>query len=334
MFAGQFVPVKIVTKGEQWGDWKKKYPPIGSGIPYLYVIRADGTSLYAKSGAPQGDDLPKMLFTTLEQSGRILSANELEMIQAAVGEAEKHIANEQPLMAAKSISRIKKIGYLGELGSFAKSSIRADEIVKELTDAALGRLQKATEQISSTSVAFEDILEIVSIKTAHADFPSLKKEIRSASKGIQANASAKSQVKPAELLFRARQSAISQKRSDIRRAERSYASVIEKFADSPAAQIAREELRRLNPDSQALKPAASESASDETRPADKADGDDEQRAVLRTWKSKDGKFSVVAKLVERTDGSVKLERENGKQLDVPLERLSEQDHKFLRKIKQ
>jgi len=134
-----------------------------------------------------------------------------------------------------------------------------------------------------------------------------------------------------------RQSVTSEKRSDLKRAERSYASVIEKFADSPAAEIAREELRQLNPDSPALNPTSDETASSETEQVEEAKKtdmeDSEQLQTLRTWKSKDGKFSVVAKLVERTDDSVKLERENGKQLDVPLERLSEQDREFLGKYK-
>ena len=335
MFAGQFVPVKIVTSGKEWGTWKQKYPPIGSGIPYLYVIRADGTSLYAKSGAPKGDDLPKMLFATLEQSGLILSPGESEMIQMAVAKAEKFLETEQPLMAAKEISRLKKIGRLGELGSFAKPSMRADEIVKQLSDSVLEKIQKASERISSSSIRFEDVLEIVSIKNVCSDFPALKKQIKTASRELQKNATAKPQIKPAELLLRARQNAASTKRSDLKRAERSYVSIIEKFTDSPAAEIARAELHKLNPDAPALSAKLEDTESDKQNKQNGQNPDQSGKSAagneLRTWNSEDGKFSVVAKLIEYTADSVKLERENGKQFDVPLDKLSKQDRDYIRK---
>lgn len=53
-------------------------------------------------------------------------------------------------------------------------------------------------------------------------------------------------------------------------------------------------------------------------------------AQQRTWKDTSGKFSVQAELVEVTDESVVLKRtDNGKQISVPLGRLSQADREFL-----
>lgn len=51
-------------------------------------------------------------------------------------------------------------------------------------------------------------------------------------------------------------------------------------------------------------------------------------ASARKWTSQDGKFSIDAELIEATDTEVKLLRKNGKEITVPLDRLSEADQEF------
>jgi len=49
----------------------------------------------------------------------------------------------------------------------------------------------------------------------------------------------------------------------------------------------------------------------------------------RTWKTIDGKFSVDAEFVSFSDGNVKLKKNDGSEIDVPLARLCFADHGFL-----
>ena len=51
--------------------------------------------------------------------------------------------------------------------------------------------------------------------------------------------------------------------------------------------------------------------------------------VERVWTDESGKFSVRAELVEVRGDKVILRRQNGKQITMPLAKLSEKDHKFL-----
>ena len=55
-------------------------------------------------------------------------------------------------------------------------------------------------------------------------------------------------------------------------------------------------------------------------------------AKLRTWTSADGRFHVEAELVKMVAGVVHLKRkDNGQVIQVPVDKLSEEDQKFLRK---
>lgn len=53
----------------------------------------------------------------------------------------------------------------------------------------------------------------------------------------------------------------------------------------------------------------------------------------RTWTSKNGKFKIDAKLVSADATTVKLRKPDGKELSVPIEKLSESDRDFLRSLK-
>ena len=52
----------------------------------------------------------------------------------------------------------------------------------------------------------------------------------------------------------------------------------------------------------------------------------------RKWTSSDGKFSVEAELVEAKDGNVRLKRQDGKVITVPVSKLSKADREYLSSI--
>lgn len=53
---------------------------------------------------------------------------------------------------------------------------------------------------------------------------------------------------------------------------------------------------------------------------------------VRVWTDSSGKFTIKARLVENKNGTVVLENENGKQVKVPLQRLSAVDQKYLKEL--
>ncbi|MEZ6070497.1 MAG: SHD1 domain-containing protein [Pirellulales bacterium] len=76
-------------------------------------------------------------------------------------------------------------------------------------------------------------------------------------------------------------------------------------------------------------------AEDLRRPAAAADNpfaSDEEKAKLaemRTWQDSTGRFKVTAKLLRVEDEAVVLEREDGREVTVPLNKLSDTDRRFL-----
>ena len=49
------------------------------------------------------------------------------------------------------------------------------------------------------------------------------------------------------------------------------------------------------------------------------------------WTSRNGKFSVKAKLVKVENGTVTLETPKGKKIEVHIEKLSDEDQEFIEK---
>ena len=54
-----------------------------------------------------------------------------------------------------------------------------------------------------------------------------------------------------------------------------------------------------------------------------------ESAVVRTWKDKTGRFSILAELVESDGTKVKLKKEDGQVIEVAIDRLSDPDRQYL-----
>lgn len=154
-FKGQFVPLKLTTDGNpQWSGWVRQYPHEGRGIPILYVVRADGEKLYAQSGALEGADLPRMLLATLQQSGRTFNDAETLLLDASVTEAKAALEAENHAAAARSLSRLAKLGAVGDLKSFSALAIEADTIAKQLVETGQASIDEAKGKLDDPQRAF------------------------------------------------------------------------------------------------------------------------------------------------------------------------------------
>src|SRR5262245_55424648 len=57
-----------------------------------------------------------------------------------------------------------------------------------------------------------------------------------------------------------------------------------------------------------------------------------QAGAPRLWKDASGKFQVRASLVEQSAANVKLRTDDGREINVPLERLSQADKDYLQSL--
>ena len=314
---GQFVPLKVVSTGDEWQKWARKFKKEGSSIPIIYVVRADGEQLYGKSGALSGDALPQMLASVSQQSGRVFSESESLLLEECNEAAENALAEDVFLEAAAALAPVSKLGTLGDLQSYAEPAIKSDELASKVLEQSRSALKEVEEKLDDPATVFDAVVELTKIREFGSAFVEIKQASNVLLKNVSRDKVQRELLKPAKALVKARKDAQLPKASDKKRAERAYGLILKKFGDTPAASIAREELRGINPDSEFLNVEA-----ESTMAAAEAGGQsgyDQEK--VRTWSDSTGKFSVDAKLIEATDEFVRLKREKGKELKGPLSKL-------------
>ena len=116
----------------------------------LFVVRADGETLYGKSGSLPGDQLPTMLARALSHSGQILGDREMKLVATASQKFNDLKAKGDIEGAIKAVAKLKKLGTPGQIKSYATAVVELNEGVNELingTIADLAKIQSDLEDI-------------------------------------------------------------------------------------------------------------------------------------------------------------------------------------------
>ena len=169
----QFVPIKLDVSSPEYAQWRRDHTPDGNGIPQLFIVRADGETLYGRSGSLRGPDLPNMLIAALQNSGRILSAREAQSLVEAADKftQEKNKGNYES--AIKAISRVRKIGEPGQIRSYSEPALRVNRLVIETADEVRNQLKKLANQIETDQpdIKLKAMLDYLKLRE---DFGALK----------------------------------------------------------------------------------------------------------------------------------------------------------------
>ncbi len=304
----QFVPLKVETDGENWGEWASKYRHEGNGIPILFVVRADGEMLYGKSGSKTGNELPVFLAEHLKTSGRIFTDEQLAAIKAAVEESNKALAAGDAWTAVKRIEGLKKLGTPGKFGSYAAAAQEADALYAQLVEQGRAALVAAQEQLAGND-KFAGVLAVFTANRVFGNLVELKKDLVTAEREIGKDQSLKEIVKQAEALDRALAQAGN--KTTRKNAPAAFELVMTRFPGTPAAELAKTKLAELGVE----KPAADAAIA--------------TASGVRTWSDTTGKFRIEAELVKVEDGKVELKRKDGQNVTVPLDKLSKDDQDYL-----
>lgn len=260
----QFVPLKVDTDGANWGQWARKYAPEGNGIPIIYVIRADGQKMYGKSGAMNGDVLPKFMTLTLTQAGRIFNEKEFALLEKTVEAAKKSLDAGDTAAAVKSVAMLGKLGPLGNIGSHAKAAVEADALVKKLTEQGKAKLEESRQKISAGSPPFEAVVSLVETHRVYLPLPELKSDLTAAMRELNKDAALREASEQAQALERAM--ALLETPSAKSRATGALKQIVAKWPDAPVAKLAQEQLAKVEPAAVAGEPAKT----NKTKPSDGA----------------------------------------------------------------
>jgi hypothetical protein len=311
VFAGQFVPLKLVTANNQdWGQWSRKYKYEGKGIPIIYVVRPDGKQLYGRSGSLEGEALLALLTFSVQDAGKILTEAEVTLLRQVVAAAES--AEGQAAMAM-ALAPVLKISKTGELHSYSELAAKVNSFFKDFTTGGQESIDKALAAVAASNPKFGDVYTLVAAQESYKQFPQFSESLKKIRRGLARPAELKVTAAEAKALYRARSFASSPVKRIQNRARSAYLLVSKKYPDTEADQLAQAELAKLGT-----------KTIPQRRPATP------RVEKFRTWSDATGKFSIDAKLVEFADGAVKLKKRDGSELSLLEARLSEADKKYLK----
>jgi hypothetical protein len=322
----QYVTVEVPFAGREFKEAfqaivardKKFNQPIGA--PSVFLFTAAGETVYAgpnqASGMAAGDELKKLLIEGIGKNGGVRSpalefANKSSAEQAAdLRQARKLLSEKQVVPAALLVARHiqpaaesdEQIAAVVKLTGLplAKSNSEAelDALVKQLSGPGQSLVQAALAQASSGD-ATRGAVQLAELDRAFGKFPALAEPLAAAWKETEAKANVPQLREQAELIDKAR---AAESEQDLPRAIAAYEEVVATYPGTQAAELSQQRLKQL-------KPAAD--------------------ASPREWKSKDGKFSVTARLVSFDGVTARLLTTEGKTIDVKIAALSAEDQAHL-----
>jgi tetratricopeptide (TPR) repeat protein len=267
----QFVPLKVDTDGANWGQWARKYPPEGNGIPMIYVIRADGEKMYGKTGAMNGEALPTFMKQILGQTGRVFNEKEFALLEKTVEAAKKSLDAGETAAAVKSVAMLSKLGPLGNIGSYAKAAVEADALVKKLTEQGKAKLEENRQKLSGGEKPFEAVMALVETHHTYLPLPELKSDLTAAMRDLNKTPSLREAAEQAQALDRAM--AMLDTPSAKSRAAGALKQIVAKWPDAPVAKLAQEQLAKLEPTAVAGEPGKTKPSGGSTGGSSTSGGD-------------------------------------------------------------
>lgn len=233
--AAQFVPIKVDTGGSpEWTRVYRKYKYEGNGIPILMVIRADGKQLYGRSGSPA--QLAQFLAGQLKVGGKVLNARQVKELTEAGKQVEELTA------AGKVEEAVPLVNKYAGSGSFAESAVAMDAVAAKLLKAAEDELETADKQLRDRKTAIDGALAFAKVERIYRRLPALAMKLNVRQREYRKDAALRDLVEQARLIDRAREFKADEKTEQ---ALAVMQSVVEKYPDSPGAELAKAEIPEL-----------------------------------------------------------------------------------------
>ena len=318
----QFVPLHLDTGKPEWQQFARKFPHEGgNAIPIVYIIRADGEKLYARTGAPKGEQLPQLLVASLSAAGSSLNPQQAEWFKEAAEELAASIEQEDDEATIALIQTASKQGDPTQLGTYAAPAVKFQQLVVGYVESFQSTLESQRtgwEELSASQADeeswFDAAESLAEFQQKYRSLSITKSELGKAVAEFRRIPEGRARFASAEVLVKGRLEGETPAKRE--RAAKKLLRLIDGEEDSVASARARGLLEEWGMDEASLRSAPTQ----------------EVAAELREWKDRTGKFSVQARLVEVSDEAVTLEREDGQTIEVPLDWLSTKDRSYLRRL--
>ena len=183
----QFVPIKLDVASDEYREWSREHPSEGNGIPKVYIVRADGETLYAKSGSLSEIELGQLLSTSLAAGGRILNEKEAALLIEVNDEMTSLREQGKVAESIKLLRKLRKFGSPDKIGSYASPvkaiSLQLESLTAEGNE-ALGRIIHSLENAQEEKDRIAAIVDLLSAQDRFSELPTLKDAFSSVNRTI------------------------------------------------------------------------------------------------------------------------------------------------------
>ena len=232
----QFVSFELDTADPSFQAWAQRFPSEGQTIPKVYIIRADGEALYAKSGPLTGAALPQLLSTLRAQAGLALTAKQAQKLTDAVSTAKSSLESGDVAKAVETMAPFAAVE------SYAEPAIEAKTLLTKMNEDAAAKAREAAGKLASETEALDGAIALAQASREYKKLPQAVKAINEAKKKPSKDAKIRELLLQGGLIDKARSLA---KRKNLEKAVEAFELIVSRYPDTPAAELAKSEAAQL-----------------------------------------------------------------------------------------
>lgn len=259
----QFLVLKVDTDTADWPAVRNALQFDGSGIPAVFVIRADGELLYSNSGKP--NDVGAFLENQLKEAGTILESEQLQQIQRSARNAQR------ALKRGDIEDAIKLVKEHQVEGSYAEAALALQALQTELVETAATQAADAEELISRRDKQLEAARSLAELKRTYSNLQEAADAIDTVWSRLAADDDYSALLGHAERLD---QAALHVESREWEAAAAIYRELIDDAPDSETATRAQADLAEVE-----KRMETAESPDGDRKPASQASEGDPQKAA-------------------------------------------------------
>ncbi len=208
-YVAQVVPIKIDTASSAWQEWSKQHKADGNGIPKVYVVRADGETLFARSGTLTNEQLMQLLAAALNNAGMVLGEKDAQTLVEVTRRFQEFRNAGDPKSAIKTLRQAKRyLNKAGQVSSYAQTALALNQEIRLLNETAKESISQTASQVEQAKEQNEAekiraIQKYLGVKDQYSDLKSSKSDLSKIQSSIRKNDQMKSLYDSVKLLEQA-----------------------------------------------------------------------------------------------------------------------------------
>lgn len=166
--AERYIVLDMAPHSPEFQAFLQKYPVEFRGVPMVFLIRPDGTSLYGRSGGMLSETLRGLLQFGLDESGTPLTSEQQQLFAELLASAELHLRQGDLLEA------LRETTIVSEQPCLASSVLRSRNLRNSILAAVDDRLAKLDQRLVNGEALHGAAFRLVELYAGLADVTGLR----------------------------------------------------------------------------------------------------------------------------------------------------------------